>query len=153
MLCGNTPAKSRWNLTTMTFKTYTELSQIDLFEDRFEYLKIGGSVGQASFGFDRYINQSFYASSEWRYIRRQVILRDNGCDLGVSGFEINTELLVHHINPMSAENITDEDEWILNPEYLITTTKTTHNAIHYGDASLIKSSQPTQRFNSDTKLW
>ena len=133
-------------------RSYSELSRIDEFDDRFEYLKLGGSVGHATFGFDRHINQSFYRSSEWRMIRDQVILRDNGCDLGVSGYEINGALLIHHINPMESDDIVHDREWILDPEYLITTTQNTHNAIHYGDRSLLRK-KFVPRTRGDTQLW
>lgn len=136
----------------MIHRRYSELRQISTFEDRFEYLKIGGSVGQSTFGFDRYINQGFYASSEWKSVRQRVILRDNGCDLGVEGYEINGQLLVHHINPMTSIDLIHQEDWVLNPEFLITTTKTTHNAIHYGDASLLPKPM-VARTPGDTRLW
>jgi len=133
-------------------RTYSELIQYESFEDRFEYLKLGGSVGTATFGFDRYINQAFYHSAEWKYIRRDVIVRDNGCDLGVPGREINASPLVHHINPLISDDLIHHEEWVLVPEYLITTTQATHNAIHYGDRSLLpKLYVPRQP--GDTKLW
>lgn len=136
----------------MMTRRYSELCQLHTFEDRYDYLRIGGMVGRDTFGFDRYINQAFYASREWKQVRQEVIVRDNGCDLAMPGYEINGMVLVHHLNPMSAENIEHSDEWILNPEYLITTTKDTHNAIHYGDASLL--SKPfTPRRPGDTQLW
>lgn len=133
-------------------KSYHELRRFERFEDRFEYLKLGGTVGYSTFGFDRYVNQAFYASSEWKNIRRDVIVRDNGCDLGVPGYEINGSLLIHHINPMDSEDIFHGEEWILNPEYLITTTHNTHNAIHYGDSSLLVT-KFVERKPGDTKLW
>jgi hypothetical protein len=111
-----------------------------------------GRVGAATFGFDRYINQRFYASYEWKRARDQVIYRDNGCDLGVPGYEIFGSLLIHHINPMEADDIIHGEEWIFDPEYLITTTNKTHNAIHYSDMSLIN--KPfVDRKPGDTKLW
>lgn len=124
----------------------------ETFEDRFEYLKLGGSVGQSTFGFDRHINQRFYASREWKDLRHYVILRDNGCDLGVDGYEIHSNILIHHVNPISVDNIVHFDEWILDPEFLITTTKDTHNAIHYGDRSLLRI-PAVPRGRGDTKLW
>lgn len=133
-------------------KSYAELIRIHTFEDRFEYLKLGGIVGHSTFGFDRHINQAFYRSSEWRHIRDHVIVRDNGCDLGVEGYEINGELLVHHINPMESDDIVHALDWILDPNYLITTTKNTHNAIHYGDRS--KLAKPlVERRPGDTRPW
>jgi hypothetical protein len=133
-------------------RTYSELSRASTFEERFEYLVLGGSVGQTTFGFDRHINQQFYASREWKNTRNYVISRDNGCDLGVPGYEIEYELLIHHINPMQPHDIIHGEEWILDPEYLITTTKRTHNAIHFGDYSLLPK-VVLERSPNDTKLW
>lgn len=139
-------------MAQMLTKCYSELIQIESFEDRYEYLKLGGSVGRSTFGFDRYINQGFYTSSEWRGVRRHVILRDNGCDLGVLGYEIHVELLVHHIHPMTSDDIIHGEPWIFDPEFLITTSHNTHNAIHYGDRSLLP--RPfRERVIGDTKLW
>jgi hypothetical protein len=133
-------------------RTYSELCTYDLFEDRVKYLMLGGGVGRATFGFDRYINQKFYKSYEWRNTRQQVVLRDNGCDLGVFGYEINHSLLIHHMNPMNYEDIVNGEEWIFDPEYLITTTQNTHNAIHYKtDIQLPK--VVASRSRHDTKLW
>lgn len=135
-----------------TKKVYSRLRTFPSFEDRFEYLKLGGVVGQATFGYDRYLNQMFYKSSEWKRIRDFVISRDFGCDLGIPGYEIHTELLVHHMNPINSDNIIHDREEILDPEFLITTTQTTHNAIHYGDRSLL--TLPfVERRPGDTKLW
>lgn len=136
----------------MKIRTHSELSHLPTFEERFEYLKLEGSVGRATFGFDRYINQDFYRSREWKDVRKSIIVRDNGCDLGVSGYEIHIDILVHHMNPMIADDIIDGNEWILNPEFLILTTKTTHNAIHYGNASLLPK-VTVDRHAGDTKLW
>lgn len=133
-------------------RRYSELRRIETFEDRFEYLKLGGSVGYATFGFDRHVNQAFYASFEWKMLRQHVILRDNGCDLGVPGFEINGGLLIHHINPIELNDILQHEDWILDPEFLITTTHNTHNAIHYGDRSLLPT-QFVERKAGDTRLW
>lgn len=133
-------------------RTYSELRRFDTFEERYEYLRLGGGVGESTFGFDRYINQQFYRSTLWKQVRNQVIVRDNGCDLGILDYPINGSLLVHHINPMSVDDLIHHEEWVLNPEYLITTTHDTHNAIHYGDQSLLK--KPfTPRQMGDTKLW
>jgi len=123
------------------------------FEDRYHYLELRGSVGRATFGFDRYINQRFYTSREWKQTRNFVIDRDGGCDLGVEGFEIQSRILIHHINPITPEDITDRLENILDPEFLITTTHTTHNAIHYGDASKLARQAFDVRTPGDTKLW
>lgn len=133
-------------------KTYAELSRLDTFEDRFEYLRLQGDVGRSTFGFDRYINQQFYRSREWKLSRNLVITRDEGCDLGVPGYEIHGELLIHHINPIIVEDILHGEEWIFDPEYLITTTHNTHNAIHYSDASLLPK-VVAARQPGDTKLW
>ena len=121
----------------MKIRTYSELSELSTFEERFNYLKLNGKVGEETFGFDRYLNQIFYRSKEWKAIRDEVIVRDNGCDLGADGFEIFGRILIHHMNPISKEDILHRSEFLLNPEYLICTTKTTHDAIHYGDASLL----------------
>ena len=136
----------------MRTRTYHELRRYDSFLERYEYLKLEGEVGHATFGFDRHINQAFYASWEWKQVRQQVILRDNGCDLGVRGFEINGSLLIHHINPIDADDIVHSRDWVLNPEFLITTTHDTHNAIHYGDKSLLRT-EFVERKPGDTKLW
>jgi hypothetical protein len=113
---------------------------------------LDGSVGQATFGFDRFINQRFYHSYEWKQVRNHVVVRDNGCDLGVPGYEIHGALLIHHINPILPEDIIHGEEWIFDPEYLITTTQKTHNAIHYGDERLLPKITLVRNPN-DTKLW
>lgn len=136
----------------MRIRTYRELSRITTFEERYEYLKLGGSVGSATFGFDRHINQSFYHSAEWKSVRNTVILRDNGCDLGIAGHEINGSLLIHHINPMGIGDLIDHDMSVIDPEYLITTTQQTHNAIHYGDNRLLAKPH-VPRAAGDTRLW
>jgi hypothetical protein len=133
-------------------RTYSELRRIEAFEDRYEYLKLGGSVGYSTFGFDRHLGQAFYKSTEWKNIRQYVIVRDNGCDLGVPGFEIHNGILIHHINPIESDDIVHNEEWILSPEYLITTTHNTHNAIHYGDKSLLMT-KFVERVPGDTRLW
>ena len=136
----------------MITRRYSELIRLDTFEDRFEYLRLGGEVGAATFGFDRYINQDFYRSREWRQARRDVVARDNGCDLGIPGREVHKGVLVHHINPMTVDDVVHGEDWIINPEFLITTCHDTHNAIHYGDASLLRK-EWTPRRPGDTKLW
>jgi len=136
----------------MKIRSYRELRRIETFEERFAYLSLRGTVGESTFGFDRWINQRFYRSQEWKNVRSRVILRDFGCDLGIIGFEIFTGLLVHHMNPLSSENIAHVDEWILDPDYLITTSLQTHNAIHFGDESLLPRG-PVVRQPGDTKLW
>lgn len=136
----------------MRHRTYSQLIRRKTFEERFDYLVLGGEVGQATFGFDRWVNQEFYRSRDWRQSRREVILRDGGCDLGVEGHKIAYGLLVHHLNPLTPADIYNGEEWILDPEYLITTCHRTHNAIHYGDASLLPR-PPVERRPGDTTLW
>lgn len=133
-------------------RRYSELVNLESFDERFEYLKLGGGVGRETFGFDRYVNQQFYTSYEWKRVRNQVILRDNGCDLGVFGYEIHVELLVHHMNPMTVDDIRNHAEWILNPDFLITTCHATHNALHYGTPSPYPK-VVLDRSPGDTRLW
>lgn len=136
----------------MKIRSYSELIKYDSFEDRFKYLKLGGGVGRSTFGSDRYINQKFYSSREWDQVRRHVILRDNGCDLGVIGYEIHVDALIHHMNPMVVDDIVHREPWILDPEFLILTTNVTHNNIHFG----IERNIPKvviERTNRDTSLW
>jgi hypothetical protein len=133
-------------------RTYSELRRLDTFEERYRYLRLNGEVGAATFGFDRYINQQFYTSAEWRNLRQFVIVRDNGCDLGIEGYEIFNRLIIHHMNAMTPKDIAHADNSILDPEFLITTTHRTHNAIHYGDEKLLP--KPfAERRRGDTKLW
>ena len=132
--------------------TYSELSRLTTFEERFEYLRITGSIGTATFGFDRYLNQRFYKSKAWQSARNEVIIRDNGCDLGDPDREIFTKILIHHMNPIAPEDLEFFNPDILDPEFLITTCHDTHNAIHYGDASLILS-LPVERRPGDTVPW
>lgn len=136
----------------MNSRSYTELSRLTGFEERFEYLKLNGHVSSETFGFERYINQHFYRSAEWKHVRNRVIARDLGCDLGVEGFDIHDKIIVHHMIPMKPDDITDALSWILDPEYLISTSLNTHNAIHYGNASNLLL-PPVDRFPGDTKLW
>lgn len=138
--------------TMSKVRSYSELRRINSFEGRFEYLVLHGHVGEATFGFDRWINQQFYTSRSWHEVRNEVIIRDYGCDLGVVGYDIHHGLLVHHMNPVTPDDIKHGEDWILDPEYLITTTLSTHNAIHYGDATLLVS-RPIERQPGDTKLW
>lgn len=133
-------------------KLYSELRRLHTFEDRFEYLKLEGGVGRATFGFDRYVNQQFYRSPEWHDVRSYVIVRDEGCDLGIPGYEIHAEPLIHHMNPMSVNDILHGESWILDPEYLITTTHRTHNDIHFGSKRL-GPKVVTERSPGDTRLW
>jgi hypothetical protein len=136
----------------MRIRTYSELRRIDTFEERFRYLSLSGVVGESTFGFDRYINQAFYRSTEWRRTRDQVIVRDLGCDLGVEGYEIHDRIYIHHMNPMTVDQIAHGDDAILDLEFLICTTHSTHNAIHYGDESLLPK-PPVERRPGDTRLW
>lgn len=131
---------------------YTELEPLDTFVERFEYLKLPGEIGVRTFGSDRYLNQQFYRSREWKQIRDTVIIRDNGCDLGIPGFEILGDLLVHHINPIQAQDLRDFNPDVLNPEYLICVSRRTHNAIHFGDIRQLPQ-LPVSRTAGDTKLW
>lgn len=137
---------------TSRIKTYSELRRFDSLEDRFDYLSLKGKVGEATFGFDRYMNQMFYTSREWRQVRHRVIVRDQGCDLGIDGYEIHKGLVIHHLNPMTVGDIRDGNPEILDPEFLITTTLPTHNAIHYGDRRLLPRLL-VERSRGDTKLW
>ena len=134
-------------------RTYSELSQLASFRERFEYLRLDGAVGSETFGFDRYINQQFYRSDEWKRIRNQIIVRDNGCDLGIDGFEIHGRIYIHHMNPIQVRDIVDQTEFLLNPDFLICTTHQTHNALHYGDESLLATLEPVVRTKNDTCPW
>lgn len=133
-------------------KTYSELITIPTFEERFEYLKLDGQVGVETFGFNRYLNQAFYKSDEWLSIRDYVITRDNGCDLGMEGYEIYGRILIHHINPITKDDIIQRSRILLDPENLITTVKRTHDAIHYGDSNLLMRA-PIERRKNDTCPW
>ena len=135
-----------------TIRTYSELITLPTFEERFEYLRLDGKVGEETFGFDRYINQAFYKSDEWLAVRDAVIIRDLGCDLGIAGREIHSRILVHHMNPIRVEDIVNRSEYLLNPEYLICTVKRTHDAIHYGDSGLLIT-MPIERTKNDTCPW
>ena len=136
----------------MDIKTYSQMMQLSTFDERFDYLKLNGKVCGETFGFDRYLNQQFYKSPEWKKIREQVIIRDNGCDLGIPGMEIGGNIYVHHMNPLSAEML-DDTELLLNPEYLICVSMTTHNAIHYGDKALAHKNDIVDRKANDTCPW
>ena len=133
-------------------RTYSELIEFPTFLERYRYLQLRGVVGEETFGFDRILNQIFYKSREWADIKRHVIVRDNGCDLGVEGFEIQGRILVHHMNPITLRDIERRSDILLNPEYLISTVLSTHNAIHYGDESLLPIAPPERRPN-DTCPW
>ncbi len=118
-------------------RTYSEMILLPTFEERFEYLKLGGEVGAETFGFDRYQNQAFYNSREWKRVRDKVIIRDNGCDLGIADREIGHRVIIHHMNPITVEDIRLAADILLDPEFLICVSHETHNAIHYGDTELL----------------
>lgn len=136
----------------MNIRTYSELITFPTFEERFRYLKLDGKVGEETFGFDRYLNQIFYKSEEWLALRDFVIVRDMGCDLGMPDREIRSRILVHHMNPISKEDILRRSKFLLDPEYLICTIKNTHDAIHYGDESILYT-VPVERTKNDTCPW
>ena len=136
----------------MNIKRYSELILLPTFEERYKYLQLNGVIGDETFGFDRYINQMFYRSQEWRQVRDYVIVRDNGCDLGIEGHEIRGKILIHHMNPIGIKDIQQVNKILLDPEYLITTMLSTHNAIHYGDESLLIT-EPIERSKNDTCPW
>lgn len=140
------------NQMKKSIRTYSELITIPTFEERYEYLQLGGVVGKETFGFDRYLNQLFYRTPEWRKVRDYVIVRDNGCDLGIDDREIYGRILVHHMNPLSIDDITHRSEYLLDPEYLICTSKNTHDAIHYSDSGLLILT-PIERSKNDTCPW
>lgn len=136
----------------LRIRTYTELRRLESFEERFEYLKLNGEVGRDTFGYDRWMNQEFYTSSQWRTARTHVIARDLGLDLGVEGYPIHDKVFVHHMNPISASQLIHGDDDVLDPEYLITVSFRTHNAIHYGDAGLLPQGL-IERRPGDTIPW
>ena len=145
MLCGRMGAVE-------VIKSYDALILLDTIEDRYNYLRIGGGVGHETFGFDRYLNQGFYQSAEWKRVRDEVISRDNGCDLGLEGYEINGRILIHHMNPIRPNQIKFFDPDILDPDFLISCSHKTHNAIHYGDENLLPR-RIVERRPNDTTLW
>lgn len=135
-----------------TIRTYSELARLQTFEDRYEYLRLGGKVGAETFGYDRYLNQMLYRDPEWLEARDKVIIRDNGCDLGIPDRKIAGRILVHHMNPITKDQILSRDPAIFNPEYLISTMKSTHDAIHYSDEKLLMK-DPVERTPNDTCPW
>ena len=135
-----------------TIRTYSELVRLPTFEERFRYLKLDGLVGKDTFGFDRYLNQEFYRSKEWKEIRDFVIVRDNGCDLGMDGYEIVGRIYIHHMNPITVNDIVHSSDFLLNPDYLICVSHNTHNAVHYGDEDLLVAA-PVERRKNDTCPW
>ena len=138
--------------TTMNIRTYSELITLPTFEERYEYLRLNGRVGEETFGFDRYLNQIFYKSEAWLEVRDYVIIRDNGCDLAIPDRRIDTRVIVHHMNPIAMDDITSRSKYLLDPEYLICTVKNTHDAIHYGDSSLLITAL-VERTKNDTCPW
>lgn len=138
---------------TMMLRTYSELCQLKTFKERFEYLQLNdGRVGEDTFGFERYLNQQFYRSREWKRLRDELIIRDNGCDLGVDGYNIYGRVIIHHMNPITKDDILNQTDYLMNPEYLICTTHKTHNALHYGDMSFLVT-EPIERTKNDTCPW
>lgn len=137
----------------MKVRTYSELIKIPTFEERFEYLKLNGKIGDDTFGFDRYLNQVFYRSGEWKRLRNQVLIRDNGCDLAIEDRPIFEKIYVHHMNPVLPNDVLEHSSYLVDPEYLICVSQTTHNALHYGDANLLPKSQIVERSPFDTAPW
>lgn len=136
----------------MIIRCYKELSRIDNYEERFRYLKLVGQVGESTFGFDRYLNQIVYSSKRWKQVRNAVIIRDEGRDMGVEGYEIQGRIVIHHMNPISIEDAEKDRDFIYDPEFLICVSPITHNAIHYGDESLLPKG-PVERFPNDMCPW
>lgn len=136
----------------MRIRRFSELRRLKTFKERYEYLKLNGEVGIPTFGSDRYLNQALYHSKEWADVRDEVIIRDNGCDLGIDGYEIGDRIYVHHMNPITSEEVMNRNSDILNPEFLICVSFDTHNAIHFSDESLLPK-LPIERTPGDTKLW
>lgn len=137
----------------MNDKRYSEMITMSEFDDRFRYAKLDGQVGRDTFGFDRYLNQQFYRSKEWKRLRDQIIIRDNGCDLGVPGHEISGKIYIHHLNPLSPEDITKSTEKLFDPDNLVCVSAETHNAIHYGDESILEKNKIVERSPGDTCPW
>lgn len=134
-------------------RTYSQLMSLPTFEERFKYLQLNGIVGTDTFGFDRYFNQRFYKSKEWKEIRKSIAIRDNGCDMGLADYPINGKILVHHMNPISLKDIEECSEYLMNPEYLICVSFDTHNAIHYGNEQIIRKKDIVERKPNDTAPW
>jgi hypothetical protein len=137
----------------MNDKRYSEMITMPEFDDRFRYAKLDGQVGRDTFGFDRYLNQQFYRSKEWKRLRDQIIIRDNGCDLGVPGHEISGKIYIHHLNPLSPEDITESTAKLFDPDNLVCVSAETHNAIHYGDESILEKNKIVERSPGDTCPW
>lgn len=138
-----------------SIRTYTELIQLPTFIERFRYLKLGGKVGEETFGWERYLNQDFYRSTEWRAFRREIVIRDHGCDLGLDGYEFaeGETVFIHHMNPIDTHDILYQTKFLMNPEYVISVRGRTHQAIHYGDESMIMEFEPIIRTPNDTCPW
>lgn len=140
------------NLMKKIIRTYSELITLPTFEERYQYLQIGGKVGADTFGYDRYLNQILYSSNEWKTFRRDIIIRDNGCDLAMPGYDVNYRVLVHHLNPITVEDVLNRDPRIFDPENVITTCHNTHQAIHYGNEDMLIRA-PAERSRNDTCPW
>lgn len=138
-------------ITTMS-KSYVELIRLSTFMDRYQYLRLDGRVGVETFGYDRYLNQILYHTPEWRRFRRDIIIRDKACDLGCEGYEIYDKILIHHLNPITVDDVLNRDQKIFDPNNVISTSLNTHNAIHYGDERLL-ASEPIVRTKNDTCPW
>ena len=134
-------------------RTYSEMIKLGTFKERFNYLSLDGVVAEETFGFDRYLNQKFYRSREWRQLRNQIIVRDNGCDLAMDGYDIFDQVIIHHMNPIRSQDIIQVTDFLTNPEYLVCVSKLTHNAIHYGDETLLPSNELVERKSNDTCPW
>ena len=139
-------------MMSMKIRTYSELIAFSTFEERFRYLKLTACVGDETFGFDRYLNQQFYHSAEWRSLRNEIIIRDNACDLGISDRELNKRIIIHHMNPITKNDLIHQTDYLLNPEYLICVSHKTHQAIHYGDESVLDD-EVVERSKNDTCPW
>ena len=136
----------------MEIKCYSELKKLKTFNERFNYLKLDGVIGEETFGYDRILNQVLYKSKKWREVRNEVLVRDNGNDLGVEGYQISGKAIIHHMNPITVDDVLNEREWVYDPEYLITVSNTTHNAIHYSSEDILPK-DPIERSKNDTCLW
>ena len=139
-------------MMSMKIRTYSELITFSTFEERFRYLKLTACVGDETFGFDRYLNQQFYHSAEWKSLRNEIIIRDNACDLGISDRELNKRIIIHHMNPITKNDLIHQTDYLLNPEYLICVSHKTHQAIHYGDESILDDGV-IERSKNDTCPW
>lgn len=137
---------------SLPLRRYSELKRLKTFKERYDYLRLGGIVGDSTFGFDRYLNQLLYSSARWKQLRQKIILRDNGCDLGVEGYDLKQKIIIHHMNPLTIQDIENVSDEIFNPENLICVSQRTHNAIHYGDENLLPSG-PIERRPNDTCPW